>query len=932
MRISAHADRTKEKVGVRAEDIHKWIDGLFDTDNFDVFSYYGGKEGNDPYDHRKFRHCQEALNDAYEEFKGKYSREEIKGVFECHIKDDYNGYLPTREDFENGTFTEKYHDNEERISNEKILSKQELTEYFNGKAQSQKKKYSSSFSNDFIIRIILPIIIAIILFVSSIFIMVIPIFRNNMIESKKNMIKELTATSISLINYYINLESNGSLTKIEAQKLAAEHIQKIRYGADNKDYFWITDMYPKMIMHPYRTDLIGNNLSNYKDNKSKEGKKLFVEFVKIVKADGEGYLEYYWQWKDDSSKHVPKLSFVKGILEWNWIIGTGVYINDVEEEIYELRNSLLIILAFFSLGLIIILLNVIFQSHKIENERLKAESGLKEAKDRYRVLVESSNEGHILELDGEITYSNFTLQRLLGYTDEELMKKEVWELLKPESLFNENALSILKNIQKKKNQEPFEAQLKAKNGKMLEVIITISRIFFSKKNGHVISFRPIVHKPADNIFKNFGSTQRFSSRLFSTKVIKEICRKLSKEEIEKYKDETIHIGENVPAFIALKELIKSNKEKVLIKDQNNLPFGMIDYKVFALEYAGLPLELLMEIEKSTSVGHVIHTLNRLPILIREMSGYGAKPDALRGTIGRMFDAAIRKFIQLSIKALGKPPVSFAFLSLGSNARHEMTLFSDQDNAIIFADVDKVEIQKIRRYFLNLADGVCAKLDKAGYHFCPGGIMAVNPKYCLTISEWKNKFSDWILNATADSILEVNIFLDIYRPYGDKGLVKDLQDHISSLTEKNPQFFIHFSRNCLNYKVPINLFGNIKTETRDGIQSINIKENLKPLEIIVRIYALKYKIYKAGTLSRLRKLIEIENTNESFKEMLYVFDYLWRLRFSNQIHSHQDLRSINDELDIDRISDIERQNLRNVLSKITDFQTKLSYDFLGGERY
>ena len=75
---------------------------------------------------------------------------------------------------------------------------------------------------------------------------------------------------------------------------------------------------------------------------------------------------------------------------------------------------------------------------------------------------------------------------------------------------------------------------------------------------------------------------------------------------------------------------------------------MIDYKVFAQEYAGLPLEILMEIEKSISVGHVIHTLNRLPILIREMAGYGAKPDALRGTIGRMFDAAIRKFIQLSI--------------------------------------------------------------------------------------------------------------------------------------------------------------------------------------------------------------------------------------------------------------------------------------------
>ena len=67
-------------------------------------------------------------------------------------------------------------------------------------------------------------------------------------------------------------------------------------------------------------------------------------------------------------------------------------------------------------------------------------------------------------------------------------------------------------------------------------------------------------------------------------------------------------------------------------------------------------------------------------------------------------------------------------------------------------------------------------------------------------------------------------------------------------------------------------------------------------------------------------------------MIYVFNYLWRLRFSNQIISHSDLKNVNDELDLNTINDIERQNLKNVLSKISDFQTKLSFDFLGGERF
>ena len=192
----------------------------------------------------------------------------------------------------------------------------------------------------------------------------------------------------------------------------------MRYGDENKDYFWITDMYPKMIMHPYRTDLIGIDLSDYKDIKNKSGKKLFVEFVRIVEENNEGYLKYLWQWKDDTSQIVPKLSYVRGIPHWNWIIGTGIYINDVEEEINRLTNKLLLVFGSISLVLIFILVNVILQSRRIEHNRLRAETGLREAKDRYRALVVASNEGFILEVTGKSIYSNLTLQRMLGYSEE----------------------------------------------------------------------------------------------------------------------------------------------------------------------------------------------------------------------------------------------------------------------------------------------------------------------------------------------------------------------------------------------------------------------------------------------------------------------------------------------------------------------------------
>jgi len=142
--------------------------------------------------------------------------------------------------------------------------------------------------------------------------------------------------------------ADSILTITEAQNEAIRRIENIRYGQDRKDYFWITDMHPNMIMHPYRRDLNNTDLSNYHDP---TGKKLFVEFVKAVEKNGEDYVDYMWQWKDDSTRIVPKLSFVKEFKNWGWVVGTGIYIEDVNEEISSLTNNLF----YVSLGILLIL-------------------------------------------------------------------------------------------------------------------------------------------------------------------------------------------------------------------------------------------------------------------------------------------------------------------------------------------------------------------------------------------------------------------------------------------------------------------------------------------------------------------------------------------------------------------------------------------------
>ncbi|MGR5347765.1 DUF294 nucleotidyltransferase-like domain-containing protein [Vibrio mediterranei] len=849
MKISEHANRTEKLYGIRAEDIHKWIDGFFDYDRFDHALQMGSVVGRDPYDHRRFRHCKEALEEAYSEFESKYSRQQIKDVFEAHIKDDYDGYLPSRTDFENGTFKAKYHDARDSDELRAVLSANELAEYFDGLHAT--KEEDRRFFTRFSLRIVAPSVLALVLFVSAIIFMILPFVEDSMVNQKRQMLAELTSSAVSIVDSYVELDKRGVLSRQEAQSRASTEIGAMRYGSENKDYFFIIDMHPNMVMHPYRLDLTGQDLTDYHDI---DGVAIFVEFTKLVQAQQHGFLEYLWQWNDRANITAPKLTYVEGIEEWQWIIGTGVYFDDVQQGIDKLEGSLYQIFAAIFFGLLICLGFVMSQSKSIENRKKRAELALHEAKDRYRALVESSNEGYILETDGNILYSNDCLHRMVGYSESELRDHSIWHKLFPESPQNS---PVVQHLQALFSQaaEPgeFEAQLRTKSGNTVDILLSSSRIFLSEKQGHVLSFRPITRK--------------------------------------------IYGGS----------------------------FGLVEQ---VSNYQELASIITTEIEQSQTQGHAVDALNRLADVIREMIESGSRPDILRRTIGTAYDAAIRRFIDLTISEIGEPPVPFSFISFGSNARHDMTLFSDQDNAIVFETPDPDDLKMVRRYFLHLAENVCAMLNQAGYRYCEGLIMASNHQWCLSLEEWNNNFSHWIEQATPKSILELNVFFDIRATYGDPRLIMAMQDNIQVLLRHNPAFLPIYAKNCLAHKVPVTMTKHIKTERLDGQPTLNLKECLRPMEIFCRIYALKHDIRESNTVTRLKQLAAKQEIDApTLREMLYVFDHIWHLRFMNQIVEYTDLRKINDNIVLNELSSLERQHLEAVLNRIVVFHEKVQRDFL-----
>jgi len=177
--------------------------------------------------------------------------------------------------------------------------------------------------------------------------------------------QNVVETAYSIIDHFYELEQNKALTQTQAQSQAIQTIRALRY--DETNYFWINNYQPEMVMHPIKPALEGKSLSN---NKDPDGKVLFVDMVNIVKKDGEGFIPYKWP-KPGKDKPVEKIAFVKGFNQWQWIVGSGVYLDSIDTAFSEQRN--LIILNAVVMILAIILLSYFIGKSILIPTRLAAD-------------------------------------------------------------------------------------------------------------------------------------------------------------------------------------------------------------------------------------------------------------------------------------------------------------------------------------------------------------------------------------------------------------------------------------------------------------------------------------------------------------------------------------------------------------------------------
>jgi methyl-accepting chemotaxis protein len=179
---------------------------------------------------------------------------------------------------------------------------------------------------------------------SAVFAGLFPKVKQIMLDGKYLKTRHVVETAWGILDYHAKKVKANAVSLEEAKLRAMEEIKLLRYEGD--EYFWINDMEPRMIMHPFKSELDGKNLSN---NKDPNGKALFVAMVETVRSNGAGFVDYYWP-KPGHAQPVPKISYVKGFPEWGWVIGSGIYLDDVQKELNQILYVIFAVVIVATVG------------------------------------------------------------------------------------------------------------------------------------------------------------------------------------------------------------------------------------------------------------------------------------------------------------------------------------------------------------------------------------------------------------------------------------------------------------------------------------------------------------------------------------------------------------------------------------------------------
>lgn len=390
--------------------------------------------------------------------------------------------------------------------------------------------------------------------------------------------------------------------------------------------------------------------------------------------------------------------------------------------------------------------------------------------------------------------------------------------------------------------------------------------------------------------------------------------------------ELIYVQSHQFVFEAMMLMLKHNVQHLpVLKKQ--VPIGLISHLDILRYESQNSLFVVKSIFNAQSV-------DELAVLTKEVQGCFTRmvhQDANSQMIGGAMAVVGRSFKQrlceLGEAHLGPPPVPYCFLALGSMARGEQLIVTDQDNALILDNSFEPKLHD--EYFSGLAAFVSDGLARCGYSYCTGNIMASNIQWRQPLAVWQQYFSQWIEQPSAESLLHSAIFFDLEGVWGQTHWAEQLNRFIRQKARKNSRFLACMARNALLRTPPLGFFKDFVMET-DGrhTNSINMKRRgTAPIADLVRLHALAVGSSARNTFDRLEDIIEAgilpPGRGLDLRDAL---EFIAMVRIRDQALDVESKREPDNNIEPENLSDFERKNLKEAFQILSSAQRFMKFRY------
>jgi CBS domain-containing protein len=398
----------------------------------------------------------------------------------------------------------------------------------------------------------------------------------------------------------------------------------------------------------------------------------------------------------------------------------------------------------------------------------------------------------------------------------------------------------------------------------------------------------------------------------------------------------ITVGPDEYLYRAIGRMRREGLRHMPVIDNEARPVGTLDlHEAMAAATATMTAQI-DRLTRDASIDGMAQVKQAQAELARDLLADNLPAPDIQGLVTEINHDIHRRVLDGARRAMeeegwGAPPMPFTLLVMGSGGRGENFLFPDQDNGFIVADYPDDDHNRIDAYFIKLAERFTHDLDRVGFPLCKGNVMASNPLWRKTETQWRDQIELWAMHSSPVAVLFADIFFDFHPVDGAPEPAERLRRFVTDALRTHPRLLMSMGRDETGRSVALGLFGRILTDSHGGHPGrVDLKmRGTMPLVASIRLWALKHGVAETGTLARLSALAAdgVVGVNDA-DELAHAFNHVTFVLLRQQLADFHAGRRVGNLVEPRALSRHDRQHLVAALRAIDRFRKLTRAAFTG----